>query len=293
MTIESTSHPNPLADWDGTNPKVPFYLELFGETRPAIDTTYAEVVPAGAADGTAKTTASAPIYEYWWTIGHPGHGAQHGGMLDRLLGPKNLWERLADPAARVYLFFPLGGGWRVKELVATVKYLSPLPHEHSFMAKAAEEWQTLAPIAEGASKLMSAAGSVAVPGGAVLGKSAKMLDGLARTKLGSVPQVSGFEWSATKVTFGSREHGGVMQGVMWTLPKSMFTELGGRLTGSLAVTFIPDNQQQAGTVAADPAAPQMQDLLAHAVVYGPDDAPYWAPAEREFIRLRLSPRLGD
>jgi len=45
---------------------------------------------------------------------------------------------------------------------------------------------------------------------------------------------------AAKVTFGSPEHGGVMQGVVWTLPKSMFAELGGRLTGGLAVSFLPD-----------------------------------------------------
>jgi hypothetical protein len=30
-----------------------------------------------------------------------------------------------------------------------------------------------------------------------------------------------------------------MQGVVWAIPKEMFEYLGGRLTGSLAVSFIP------------------------------------------------------
>jgi hypothetical protein len=292
MTIESTSHPSPLSDWDGQNPEQPFYLEVFGETGPLIDTAYAEVVPAGAVDGTTRTTVPAPIYEYWWTIGHPGQADQRGGFLDHIRRPNNLWERLADPAARIYLFFPLGGGWRVKELVATVKYMSPVAHEQSFLEKAAQDWQTIQPLVDGASKLASAAGAAGVVGGTVVDKSAKVLDGLAQIKLTSVPQIKGFEWSAGKVTFGNKEHGGVMQGVMWTLPKSMFAELGGRLTGSLAVSFIPDNQQKAGEVATAAPEPQAQELLAHAVVYGPDGVQHWAPAERHFIRLRIAPRLA-
>ena len=33
-------------------------------------------------------------------------------------------------------------------------------------------------------------------------------------KLLSVPPIKGFEWSAGKVAFGNREHGGIAQGVM-------------------------------------------------------------------------------
>ena len=57
MTIESASHPTDLSTWDGSA-EAPFYFEVFGETSPAVDTAYAEVVPAGSeGDGSAQTTA--------------------------------------------------------------------------------------------------------------------------------------------------------------------------------------------------------------------------------------------
>ena len=294
MTIESVSHPAPLSGWDGGSKDQPYYLELFGETSPAVDMAYAEVVPAGAGE-TPQTSVSAPVYEYWWTIGHPGHRAHRGGLLDWAHpSGKDFWERLGEPAARVYVYFPLGGGWRVKELAATVKYMSPVAHEQSFLEHAARDWQTIQPLVQGASTLASLAGPAGVLAGGVADKSAKALGGLAQMKLNSVPQVKGFEWSAAKVTFGSPEHGGVMQGVVWTLPKSMFAELGGRLTGGLAVSFLPDVQQDpsASAVAAGTPAPQAQHLLAHAVVFGPDQ-PYWAPAERGFVKLLVHPQAGS
>jgi hypothetical protein len=82
-----------------------------------------------------------------------------------------------------------------------------------------------------------------------------------------------------------------MQGVVWTLPKSMFAELGGRLTGSVAVSFIPDHEQTADLVATEAAQPEQQALLAHAVIYGPDGDEHWAPSKTSFIRLAVKPRL--
>jgi hypothetical protein len=292
MTIESISHPADLSQWQGESEDDPFYLEVFGETSPVIDTTYAEVIPAGVPEGAAQSTQPTPVYEYWWTIGHPGHSPEHSGFLEHIKGPKDLWSRLPDPAARVYLFFPLGGGWRVKELAATVKYMSPVAHEHSFWEKAAQDWQTVQPLVDDASKLATAAGPIA---GAAATGSANVLGALAQLKLSSVPPIKGFEWSAGKVTFGNREHG-VKQGVMWTLPASMFRELGGRLTGSLAVSFIPDRRQSPGVaVDAAPPQPQQLDMLAHAVVYSPDghEHDHWAPAKSKFAHLRLAPRLAS
>jgi hypothetical protein len=78
VTIESASHPEDLTQWDGKDDATPFYFEVFGETSPLLDTTYAEIVPAGPTDGGTQTTQSAPVYEYWWTIGHPGHRPEHG-----------------------------------------------------------------------------------------------------------------------------------------------------------------------------------------------------------------------
>jgi hypothetical protein len=290
MTIESASHPPDLSTWDGHG-ESPFYFEVFGETSPTLDTAYAEVVPAGAAadaDAAAQSTSSAAVYEYWWTIGHPGQRTEHP-LLERLVGGDDLWGRLPDPAAHVYLFFPMGGNWRVKEMAATVKYMSPVPDERTFLTEAAKDWQSIEPFVDGATKLASAAEPVV---GSAAAESGKVLSAVAQLKLTSVPAVKGFEWSAAKVAFGNRDHGGVAQGVMWTLPPAMFKQLGGRLTGSLAVSFIPDHKQQPGEVTEQTVAPQPQDLLAHAVVRSADgrDHDHWAPAPEHFVHLRIAPR---
>jgi hypothetical protein len=65
--IEVVSHP---PNWDETSRDQPFYLELFGETKPLLEQNFAEALPAGAADGSPQTIAFTPVYEYWWTIGH-------------------------------------------------------------------------------------------------------------------------------------------------------------------------------------------------------------------------------
>jgi hypothetical protein len=41
MTIESVSHPDPLSGWDADDSEQPYYLELFGETRPSVNIAYA------------------------------------------------------------------------------------------------------------------------------------------------------------------------------------------------------------------------------------------------------------
>ena len=115
--IEVVSYPPDLASWDQS--KNPFYLEVFGETEPILDMSYAEVLPSGS--DTAKTTAVTPIYEYWWTIGHGGQAPDHHHLWPERPSEKPIWNKLEDIAARVYLYFPINAGWRIKELVATVK----------------------------------------------------------------------------------------------------------------------------------------------------------------------------
>lgn len=311
MTIEAVSHPSDLADWRATGQR--FYLELFGETRPLVDTTFAELIPASSASGASPVSGGAvPVYEYWWSIGHPGLPHQDGRFPDWLhhqddgedtegKEAQEFWDNLDSPAARVYMFFPRNGGWRVKEVAATVKYLSPVPKQKDLWAKAAQEWAELQPFIQDASTLSGALGpAIGVPvKGAVT-----TLNALAQLKVSSVPQGAGLDWSVGKVTFGhpkpqTSDSGiaepdlsrtGVMQGVVWTLPAKMFTELGGRLTGSLAVTFIPCGLQTKEGPA--PALPEFQPraVLAHAVVYRKGADPYWVPEERKFIRLQVSPR---
>ena len=68
------------------------------------------------------------------------------------------------------------------------------------------------------------------------------------------------------------------------IPKEMFELLGGRLTGSLAVSFIPT-----ATAAEEVWQPQPMPLLAHAAVYA-DGETSWVPAQTQFAELLLSPR---
>jgi hypothetical protein len=164
--------------------------------------------------------------------------------------------------------------------VATVKYLTPFPQQANWWTKVADDWKQISPLVDDASKL-----AAAVPNPAFTG-AASLLSTIARLQINSVPQTDGFDWSVGKVSFGSRL--GVMQGVMWTLPPKMFTELGGRLTGSVAVTFIPSQVQTAGVVGSQPRF-QQQPILAHAVVYGPGD-PIWVPGQHDFIELAVAPK---
>jgi len=101
-----------------------------------------------------------------------------------------------------------------------------------------------------------------------------------------VPQgIKGFDWYVEKVTVPAAAHHGVMQGVVWAIPKEMFELLGGRLTGSLALSFIP-------AAAADQPSWEARTLpmLAHAAVYA-DGQTSWVPAQNRFVELPLSPRI--
>jgi hypothetical protein len=286
--IEVVSHPPDLALWEQEHQ--PFYLEVYGETEPQLDMSYAQVLPPQ--QDTAVPVASTPIYEYWWTLGHAGAAPQRRRLWPMRKTEVPTWRKLHDVAAHVYLYFPLNSGWRIKELVATVKYLRPVAdHQKSLSQAAAREWTKVQPLMEGTGELASKLG--VIPGvGSVAAGAAPILSALAKLNVGSVPQgAKGFEWSAAKVTFGSKKHHCVMQGVMWTLPKKMFEVLGGRLTGSLAVSFIPSRTQTADSTLA--WTPEPAPLLAHAVVYA-DGGSKWVPGSSSFVELRLAPqRAGE
>lgn len=279
--IRVATWPTQFASWD--QEKEPFYLEVFGEAEPVLDMSSAEVIPAGGT--TAQTTKSTPIYEYWWTVGHGGHGPQHRHLFEGRT-KSQLWSKLDDVAARVYLYFPIAGGWRAKELVATVKYLSPVSDQRDWSAKAAQDWQTVQPIVAGASQL--AAGLGVVPGvGSIAAGAAPLLSAISKLQIGSIPQgVKGFNWYVEKVTFGAAASHGVMQGVVWALPNKMFELLGGRLTGGIALSFIPSRAQ---TDEEEGWVPKALPMLAHAVVYA-DGKERWVPARNKFVELELAPQ---
>jgi len=234
QVITVASFPADLGQWD--QDEHPYYLEVFGEGEPLLDMTHAEVIPVG---GSAAATATpTPIYEYWWTIGHGGSKPQHRHLFEDRQ-KVDLWHRLEDIAARVYLYFPISGGWRTQELAASAKYLSPVIHQSDWTAKAAEQWQRMQPILAGAGQAASALG--VVPGiGAVAAGAAPVLSAISKLQVNAVPQgVKGFDWYVEKVTVPAAARHGVMQGVVWAIPKEMFELLGARLTGSLALSFIP------------------------------------------------------
>ncbi len=277
--ITVASFPADLGGWN--QDEHPYYLEMFGEAEPVLDMTHAEVILAGGS--VAATTAVTPIYEYWWTIGHAGNRPEHRHLFESR-EKVDLWHRLEDIAARVYLYFPISGGWRMQELGASAKYLSPVAHQTDWTEKAAAEWQRMQPILAGAGQAAAALG--VVPGvGTVAAGTAPILSAMSKLQVGNVPQgVKGFDWYVEKVTVPAVAHHGVMQGVVWAIPKEMFELLGGRLTGSLALSFIP-----AGSTTQRSWEPQPLPMLAHAVVYA-DDEHCWVPAQNQFVELMLSPR---
>jgi hypothetical protein len=283
--IEAVSSPPVLSQW--VPARAPYYLELYGETSPVLDTALAEVIPAGAAD--PVTASPAPVYEYWWTLGHSGtppHPAHPADIMDIPRGgPRTpVWENLrGDVAARVYVYFPVSGGWRVREIVATVKYLMPVYQHQDWWSQVAQDLKMLSPLA-------ADAGTVAglIPGGAT---ASKWLQTVSKLQVGSVPQTKEFPWSVEKVTSGGNGHD-VLQGVLWDLPASLLKAQGGRLTGSLAVSVMPAPSQAQGQAGRTPVITPMA-ARAHAGIYPKDGDPIWVPGPdaQGFIELMIAPQL--
>ena len=285
--IEVASEPADLSTWDGEDP--PFYLEIFGETSPVLDLHYAEVI-APDADSPVSTTSS-PVYEYWWTIGHPGLKPEHRQLIKRSEN-EPIWSNLADDVARIYLLFPIDSGWRVKEVVATVKYLSPAQDQASLSERASADWEKMQPLVADAGSLASALRPL--PGVGIAATAASpVLSAMSKLQVGNVPSsADGYNWYVEKVTTGARSKVGVMQGVMWSIPRTMFESLGSRLTGSLAVSFIPNKRQ-----GSRDWAPKAGDLVGHAGVFekarlpGMEAPEHWVPSKTAFVRLSIAPTL--
>ena len=300
MNVEAVSFPEDLKGWDPE--QQPFYFELLGETTPVLDATQGELA---AVSGTAGSGSGTRIFEYVWTIGHPGvsqhrpsthrvgHGAAQAFEETETRTPE-FWHRLKDPAAEVHVYFPQAGNWRVSELGATVKYLSPLPEEESFLDKVAKDAQLMQPVATAVGQLAN----VAAPGvGSVVSGSARVVAALAQMKMNSVPQTAGFPWSVTKTVrrIRTKQTGRdeePMAGVAWSLPKSMFEELGGRISGSVAVVFVPVRTQIAASTQKEPGQPEPRHVVAHAVVRT-EREPVWAPGRDRYIELRLAPTAPE
>jgi hypothetical protein len=230
--IEYVTWPPNIDRWNHKEDRL-FYLEVFGEANPRIASGYTQL-PLPEANGSSKAgTNLAPMYEYYWNLGYID--------LDKQCGPDRWGGELADTAAEVHLYFPTTGGWRIEELVATIKYLCPAKEHASLLQDAAHMFATAQPIVEDASKL-AAIGS-ALPGvGPIAASTATLLDVLAKLKVTSVPPMSGYEWYVQKAA-EHIEGEGLLHGIKWTISKKLFIEFGARLTGSIAVNIIPSIPQ--------------------------------------------------
>jgi hypothetical protein len=293
VTVEVVTFPERLAE---CVPDRQFcYLELLGETSPALDTSYGELAATTAGGGTTTR-----VFEYTWTIGHLGVWQHRSKARRRGAGStasmpafspsppsasSEFWANLKDPAAEVYVLFPQSGGWRAHELGATIKYLTPLPEEDSFLDRTARDVQLMEPLTSAVGQLAN----VAAPGvGSVVAGSARLVGALAQMKLGSVPQTDGFPWSvATAVKVWQRQ---TMAGVAWSIPKSMFEELGGRISGGVAVRFFPAREQATTAPSSQKIEPESRQVLAQAVVHSTQSV--WAPGDRDdYIKLWIEPTL--
>jgi hypothetical protein len=162
-----------------------------------------------------------------------------------------------------------------------------MPDDEAFLARMAKDGEALQPIVGAVGQLAN----VAAPGaGAVISSSARVVGALAQMKINSLPQTAGFPWAVAKTTFvwATAEEKTPMAGVAWSLPKTMFAELGGRISGSVAVIFVPvaTQQDQATTV----ERPGTKPILARAIVHGSE--PLFSPpedADDGFIKLEITP----
>jgi hypothetical protein len=246
--------------WSGNSPQWGhgedhfFYLEILGEASPRMTPEYTQLpIPEGN-EISRHFTNLAPVYEYYWNIGYVDP--------DKKCGPDTWGGELADTAAEIYLYFPTMGGWRIEELLATVKYLCPGREHSSLLQNAAHMFSTAQPIVDDASKLAAASG---VPGVGILAAStASLLDVIGRLKLTSVPPEGDYKWCVQKVDQYT-QGGGLLHGVKWTIPKKLFVEFGSRLTGSIALNVIPA-MPQSSAAASDYIQPRRLPIRATAVM---------------------------
>lgn len=281
--IQFTTWPSSLAHWSPDRDS-PFYLELYGETNPELDERYLEVLSlAEEQQGLKEGARLAPLYEYCWTLGHLDDDRKH------------TWGELAEKAAEVYLYFPSTGGWRIQELVATVKYLCPAREHASLLQEAAHMFATAQPIIEDASKL--AAGAAWIPGAGIAATgTAALLDTIAKLKITSVPPAQGYDWSVQKVARHISGEG-LVHGVKWILPRKMFVELGTRLTGSIALSIVPA-ELQSDSSKNKRYSPQRRSIRATAVIHEHpaimrEGRPLISlPEPGGFLELQVQPKLN-
>jgi len=276
-------YPSDWSTWDSSCLKP--YLELYGEAHPFICTNLTETLPAQSINNDPQMSAVAPIYEYFWTIGISKHLFERfTHHAENVVTKRVDTLRNHDTGAEVLLYFPLTGGWRVEAVVASIKYVRPLPHHDDLVKKVAEYWDTVGPVV---SKVAELTEHLNIPG---VSTGASIINTLAKVPITSLPPVEGLPWCVRKVTgYVDSE---IMDGVQWMLPKKLFYVLGSRVTGSIAVYFHPaqSRKKQQDIVSINQPTVQTRPILARAVVYdGGEPLPNIEKDGKDYIELDVTP----
>ena len=287
-----------------------YFLELYGETSPQVDPDYAQVV------ATKGTSNAGPIYEYFWTLGRYdppqldeseknsrqipetfGTNRTHFHFHPTTSSSSSGWGEFATNSfAHVYVLFPRSSGWRVHELAASVKYLSPVPAQKSLLQEMGKDLSALQPLLGVAG---TAAGAVGAMGaGPAASATGHVLDAMAKMKVGSVPQAPGFEWSVKKfTTWAAQERSGadsasktdtgeLVDGIVWNIPPAMLETLGSRINGSIAVSVLPLSSHNPGKAPSSVLKPGIVRARATLPLEGqPIDVP-----TDDYVCLEVHPR---
>ena len=240
------------------------WFEVYGEIEPTLSS------------GTGTPTAAGGLYEYCWGLGYSeklfesrfkelASGDQ--GKLQRLLPSRSP----DNAAARVRLYFPADCNWRVSEILATVKHLSPVQQERNWREEFAKDFTAIEPVIGAAGKV--AADATGMP------ELGSVAEAVSRLKLTSVPQATGTMWFVRKVD--KIHSGSLFHGIEWQLSVGLLKQLGFRVAGGLLVSFA---SVQPGTTKGE--------MLAYAEMnYGDKGAQEdWCLINKDPLKLCLEPK---
>jgi hypothetical protein len=243
------------------------WLEVYGETKPTMNW------------GTVKAPANGGLYEYRW-----GFGYSKASFSDPRPKTESRWrgrrskrshsERLDYPAAHVRLFFAADCNWRVSEILATVKHLSPVQEEQTWREELAKDFTAIAPVIGVAGK--AAADAAGMP------ELGSVAEAVGRLKLTSVPQANGAKWFVRRIDRVWSKS--LFHGIEWELSLGLLLQLGTRVTGGLLTSF-------ASTGGDSGTCDHSIGLLAQAVMHYDADRSQdvWLPPEDEPLELTLKP----
>ena len=284
--IRIVRYPEKVTVEDGKDRHMDWF-EVYGETEPVLSS------------GTGKPVADGGLYEYRWALGYSeGKFSESWGKL----GSEELFSeardkvglsqrkglrrrdddskhppRLSDKAAaRVSFYFPAGCNWRVSEILATVKHLSPVEQERNWREEFAKDFTAIEPVIGAAGK--AAAVATGMP------ELGSVAEAVSRLKLTSVPQAAGTMWFVRKVD--RVESGSLFFGIEWQLSLGLLKQLGSRVTGGLLVSFA----------SVQPGATKGEMLAYAAMDYEPERAGnVWVPTKinNDPLKLCLEPKYPE